>query len=126
MEQGQTEGLAFPATLKRVILQQGPSPSNPWTDYEECEEILSNAVTLLGEQSGGFQLVVLEELSMELWLKDEASGLGYFLEDARRDWADVISGRGKGCLERCEIIVWTSAQPNRIRKAAFKSFISFV
>lgn len=90
----------FPNAMKRVILQQAAPPDgaqcgNPYMDYSDSGETLFHVALLFKELGSAAFEVLLEERDVPLLTRGRISGLGYFYEDARRDWLDVISGTGK-------------------------------
>lgn len=105
MEQGETElESAFPATMRRIILQQSAPPYGAWCgnaymSHEWFSRRLHRAVMDVADSGGRgpLQLVLLKMPEVKLWLEGEINGLGYHFEDARKDWVDVISGSGNGC-----------------------------
>jgi hypothetical protein len=108
MECGDKNGLLFPATLKRVLVQQCAPPYGACCGdmymYMQHDSFtayihkIANHLAESEERRAGFQLVVLPMLDIPLWLNRAVSGLTYTFDDAMRDWRSVISGE-KGCWD---------------------------
>jgi hypothetical protein len=99
------QALLLPKTMKRVILQQCSPPygspcGNSYMQHRAFSQALSSvASAFVGSRKAPFELKLLQMLDLHFWIKGKSNGLGYFFEDARRDWADVIFGEGKGCWD---------------------------
>lgn len=106
-------GLLFPETLQRVLIQPGAWPIR--REIPVLPHSLSclrtdflRASSLIAKSSRSYQLILLEEFSLQYWLDGKGYGLEYCFEDARRDWLDVISGQGQGSWDDQYALVITA------------------
>lgn len=94
--------LSFPDTMRRVILQQCAPPyaaqcGYPWSQHEDFTGMMRDVALLFRESAKAkFELVVLPELDAELWARGKSNGLGYYFDDARMDWGNIVLGACKG------------------------------
>lgn len=107
VEEGREDGLVFPDTMQRVIVQQGPPVYEygccavcACAPYEDFATELSSAAASMAElqhERCGFPVVILEPLDVPYCYKHERGGLGYFFEDAWSDWMVLMSRTRDGC-----------------------------
>jgi hypothetical protein len=100
--------LLFPDTLRRVIFQPSPVPYRIWTitpNHQVYSRYHSNlfdtAISLAKSEDTrtGIRVVVLKASKKFVPRGISFPGPCYLLEDARRDWTDVLLGHGKGCWD---------------------------